>query len=112
MVGDEPVNARLAYQLADLETTDPQRYTLLEKHLPVLRTLIEESPRNYPSAKQLYQTAENTSLQPQTIGQALVTLAELEIVGVHTQRSNRNRYDLTGYDPERVKELEALLKQK
>lgn len=46
----------LANQLALLHTDNPRRYALLQHYLDALRDVLEQSDRNYVSAKQLHPT--------------------------------------------------------
>lgn len=102
--GDPP----LSEQLHALREDAPGRYAHLEHHHADLKRILEQSPRNYASAKQLYTTWEDPPFQPQILGQLLSTIADLGILRVHAHRSNRNRYDLTAYDSTRMHELATL----
>lgn len=109
MATDESNTSSLANQLALLYADDPRRYALLQHHLDELRDVLEQSDRNYVSAKQLHSNWDDPPFQPQIIGQLLSTAADLGILQVHTHRSNRNRYDLTAYDPTQMQQLSRLL---
>jgi hypothetical protein len=99
----------LSKQLQALRDDAPRRYGLLERHLKALRQTLEQSTRNYASAKQLYSMWDDLPFQPQTLGQLLSTVADLGILRVHTHRSNRNRYDLTAYDSTRMNQLTVIV---
>lgn len=71
--------------------------------------MLDQSTRNYASAKQLYSMWDDPPFPPQTLGQLLSTIADLDIVRVHTHRSNRNRYDLTAYDSARMDRLATIV---
>lgn len=58
----------------------------------------------------LHTTWDEPPFQPQITGQLLSTAATLEVLRVHSHRSNRNRYDLTAYDQTRMERLASLLK--
>jgi hypothetical protein len=102
---DRSEDAPLNEQLHVLRNDAPQRYALLERHFVELEHILEQSPRNYASAKQLYAVWEDPSFQPQILGQLLSAIADLGVLRVHTRRSNCNRYGLTAYDPTRMQEL-------
>lgn len=99
----------LAGQLSRLESSDPQQYTLLQRHHQLLTRLLMDCNVNYPSTKQLYELLEDPPFEPQALGRMLTVLAELEIVAIHADRSNRNRYDLTGYTHARMHQLSQQL---
>lgn len=103
--GDPPLNE----QLHALRKDAPSRYGLLERYHADLKRILEQSPRNYATAKQLYSTWEDPPFQPQILGQLLSTVADLGVLRIHAHRSNRNRYDLTAYDSTRMRELATLV---
>ena len=109
MATDRSSSPALSDQLATLQSEDPRRYALLKRHIDELEKLLEDADRNYASAKQLHSRWEDPPFQPQITGQLLSTAATLEIIHVHTHRSNRNRYDLTAYDQIRLERLATLL---
>lgn len=109
MATDESNAASLANQLALLHDDNPRLYTLLQRHLDELRDVLEQTDRNYVSAKQLQSNWNDPPFQPQIMGQLLSTAADLGILRVHTHRSSRNRYDLTAYDPAQMQRLAQLL---
>lgn len=96
-------------QLESLYSEDPRRYRLLQRHIEELTYTLEQSTRNYASAKQLHAVWDDPPFPPQILGQLLSTVAMLGILRVHTHRSNRNRYDLTVYDPARMHRLSTVL---
>ncbi|WP_245998455.1 hypothetical protein [Halalkalicoccus subterraneus] len=99
----------LPEQFEALRDEDPRRYGLLERHLEDLRQTLEQSTRNYASAKQLYAMWDDPPFPPQILGQLLSTIADLGILRVHAHRSNRNRYDLTAYDQARMDQLAVIV---
>lgn len=101
----------LADQLAMLHADDPPRYALLQYYLDALRDALEQSDRNYVSAKQLHSTWDDPPFQPQIVGQLLSTAADLGIIRVHTRRNNGNQYDLTIYDPTQLQHVLTLLER-
>lgn len=109
MATDESNASSLANQLALLHADNPRRYALLQRHLDELRDVLEQSDRNYVSAKQLHSNWDDPPFQPQIMGQLLSTVADLGVLRIHTHRSNRNRYDLTAYDRTRMRQLIHLL---
>ena len=109
MAPDESNASALANQLTLLRADDPRRYTLLQRYLEELRDVLEQTDRNYVSAKQLHSHWDDPPFQPQLMGQLLSTVADLGVLRVHTHRSNRNRYDLTAYDPAQMQQLAQLL---
>ncbi len=109
MATDSSSSPSLGDQLTTLQSEDPRRYALLKRHVDKLEELLENADRNYASAKQLHSRWEDPPFRPQITGQLLSTAATLEILHVHTHRSNRNRYDLTAYDQTRLKQLASLL---
>lgn len=102
--GDPP----LSEQLHVLREDAPGRYALLERYHADLKRILEHSPRNYASTKQLHATWEDPPFQPQILGQLLSTIADLGVLRIHAHRSNRNRYDLTAYNSTRMHELATL----
>lgn len=102
---DRSEDPSLSEQLHALHEDAPRRYALLECYHADLERILEQSPRNYASAKQLYSTWEDPPFQPQILGQLLSIIANFGVLRVHAHRSNRNRYDLTAYDPTRMHEL-------
>lgn len=109
MATDSSCSPSLGDQLATLQSDDPRRYALLKRHFSELEELLENADRNYASAKQLHSRWKNPPFQPQITGQLLSTAATLEILQIHTHRSNRNRYDLPAYDQARMERLATLL---
>lgn len=109
MATDNSCPYSLGDQLATLRSENPRRYALLERHIDKLEELLENTDRNYASAKQLHATWDEPPFQPQITGQLLSTAATLEVLRVHSHRSNRNRYDLTAYDHARLQQLSSLL---
>lgn len=105
---DRSGDPSLSEQLHALREDAPSRYALLKRYHTDLERILEQAPRNYASAKQLYSTWEDPPFQPQILGQLLSTIANLGILRVHAHRSNRNRYDLTAYDSTRMHELATL----
>ena len=105
MPTDGPQEPSLAIQLAELRSQDPRRYTLLQQHCEDLRYALEQSNRNYASAKQLHALWDDPPFQPQILGQLLSTVAPLDVLRIHAQQSNRNRYDLTAYDRAQMQHL-------
>lgn len=112
MSPEQSADSSLAEQLQALRNDTPQRYSLLERYAEDLRQALEQSARNYASTKQLYLTWDDPPFEPQILGQLLSTAADLEILRVHTYRSNRNRYDLTAYDSTRMDRIALLLTDK
>ncbi len=104
---DESPDTSLSEQLQILDNA-PQRFSLLERYIEDLRQALEQTERNYASAKQLYSIWDDPPFEPQIFGQLLSTAADLEILQVYTHRSNHNRYDLTAYDSARMGRLALL----
>jgi hypothetical protein len=109
MPPDRSRTTQLTDQLESLYSEDPRRYALLQQYIGELRYALDQSNRNYVSAKQLHATWDDPPFQPQILGQLLSTAATLGVLRVHAHRSNRNRYDLTGYDPDQMQQLSTLL---
>lgn len=109
MTTDDPNGLSLADQLTSLHADDPGRYALLQRYSSELKVILDQSDRNYVSAKQLHSTWDDPPFQPQIMGQLLSTAADLGILRVHAHRSNRNRYDLTAYDQSQMQRLTQLL---
>ncbi len=102
---EQSADTSLSKQLQILCDDAPQRFNLLERYIEDLRQALEQTDRNYASAKQLYAIWDDPPFQPQILGQLLSTAAGLEILQVYTHRSNHNRYDLTAYDSARMGRL-------
>ena len=109
MATDRSSPPALSDQLATLQSEDPRRYALLKRYFDKLEELLENADRNYASAKQLHSRWEDPPFQPQITGQLLSTAATLDILQIHTHRSNRNRYDLTAYDSTRMNQLTVIV---
>lgn len=109
MSSNQDSSGELADQLSTLRATDPRRYALLQRHCGALQDVLEQADRNYASAKQLHSNWDDPPFQPQITGQLLSIAATLDILQVHTHRSNRNRYDLTAYNQTRMAHLASLL---
>ncbi len=109
MAPDGSQVATLETQLASLRTDNPPRYALLESHAVDLRDALEQIESNYISAKQLHNTWAGPPVQPQILGHLLSAAAQCDILRIHANRSNRNRYDLTAYDQTRMRQLIHLL---
>lgn len=106
---DQSSPPSLRDQLAPLQSENPRQYALLKRYFGELEELLENADRNYASAKQLHSRWEYPPFQPQITGQLLSTAATLDILQVHTHRSNRNRYDITAYNQTRMERLASLL---
>ena len=109
MTSNDPHVATLETQLASLRTDNPPRYALLKSYAMDLRDALEQIESNYISAKQLHDAWAGPSVQPQILGQLLSTAAQCDILRIHANRSNRNRYDLTAYDQARMQQVIRLL---
>ena len=109
MPSDTSQVTTLETQLAVLRADHPRRYALLESYARDLKDTLEQIEANYISAKQLHATWEDPPVRPQIIGQLLSTAAQCDILRIHANRSNRNRYDLTAYDRTRMQHLIQLL---
>lgn len=109
MAPDSSQVATLETQLASLRTDSPPRYALLESYARDLKDALEQIESNYISAKQLHNMWTGPPLRPQIVGQLLSTAAQCDILRIHANRSNRNRYDLTAYDRTRMQQLIHLL---
>lgn len=109
MASDSSQAATLETQLASLRTDNPPRYALLESYARDLKEALEQIESNYISAKQLHNTWAGPPVQPQVLGHLLSAAAQCDILHIHANRSNRNRYDLTAYDRTRMQQLIRLL---
>ena len=109
MASDTSQVTTLKAQLATLRADNPPRYALLESHAVDIRDALEQIESNYISAKQLHDTWAGPPVQPQILGHLLSTAAQCDILRIHANRSNRNRYDLTAYDQTRMQQLIRLL---
>ena len=109
MASDNPQVATLETQLTSLRADNPPRYALLESYARDLRDALEQIKSNYISAKQLHDIWTGPPVRPQILGQLLSTAAQCDILRIHANRSNRNRYDLTAYDRTRMQHLIHLL---
>lgn len=109
MASDGSQAATLETQLASLRADNPPRYGLLKSYAMDLRDALEQIESNYISAKQLHDIWAGPPVRPQILGQLLSTAAQCDILRIHANRSNRNRYDLTAYDQTRMSQLIHLL---
>ncbi|WP_433631010.1 hypothetical protein [Halomicrococcus sp. NG-SE-24] len=92
-----------------LNETQPPRYGLLCSYHENVQRALEECSCNYPTTKRLVEFVDDPAITPQMLGNILSLLVDLDVIGVHSQRNNSNRYDLTQYDPARMDELAELL---
>lgn len=100
----------LQREAESLRETSPAKYGLLETYYETVREALEECSRNYPSTKQLKKLLSDARMTPQMLGNLLVLLVELKIIGIYSERNNSNRYDLTHYDRERMDTLGRVLR--
>lgn len=95
--------------IATLREDSPRRFTLLQQYFPELKMALDAATHHYPTSSQLYELLENPTVRSHTFGRLLPLLVECEIIGLYTERSNANRYDLCDYDPARLERLGELL---
>ncbi|SEP26408.1 hypothetical protein SAMN04487948_1296 [Halogranum amylolyticum] len=103
------MSASLPTQLEALEARSPQHYGTFRRHLPLLRTALNDATRPYPTSRQLYDQLEDPPIPPHTFGRLVALLVDFAIIGIYTERSSANRYDIRAYDSAALKELEVLL---
>jgi hypothetical protein len=103
------MSASLPTQLEALEARSPQHYGTLRRHLPLLRTALENATRPYPTSRQLYDQLEDPPIPPHTFGRLVALLVDFGIIECYTERSSANRYDIRNYDPTAFEELERQL---
>ncbi|RBI59533.1 hypothetical protein DMJ13_23340 [halophilic archaeon] len=99
----------LENQVTALNETQPPRYGLLRSYHESVQQALEDCSCNYPTTKRLVEFVDDPAITPQMLGNILSLLVDLDVIGVHSQRNNSNRYDLTQYDPARMDELANLL---
>ncbi|RBI58594.1 hypothetical protein DMJ13_26035 [halophilic archaeon] len=96
-------------QVTALNETQPTRYGLLSSYHESVQHALEDCSRSYPTTKQLKEVVDDPAITSQMLGNILSLLADLDVIGVQSQRNNSNRYDLTQYDSARMDELAELL---
>lgn len=107
----QPGSARsdLAERLDHLREECPTNYGYLARQWEEIREGIEETPQNYPSAKQVHGAISDPESTPRTVGPALKALESLGAIGLWSESVGANRYDLTEYEPARAATLDELL---
>ncbi|SEP26995.1 hypothetical protein SAMN04487948_1303 [Halogranum amylolyticum] len=103
------MSVSLPTQIEALESRSPQHYGTLRRHLPLLRTALDDATRPYPTSRQLYDQLEDPPIPPHTFGRLLALLVDFGIIALYTERSSANRYDIRAYDAADLEELAALL---
>ena len=103
------MSASLPTQIEALEAHSPQQYGTLRRHLPLLRTALDDATRPYLTSRQLYATLVDPPIPPHTFGRLVALLVDFGIIDIYTERSSANRYDIRAYDATDFEELEALL---
>lgn len=98
----------LITRLATLQERSPHWSSSLQRHLPLLKTALENATRPYPTSRQLYEQLDNPPIPARTFGRLLALLVDLKIIGIYTERSSANRYDIREYDATALEELDAL----
>lgn len=103
------MSASLPLQIEALEAHSPQHYGTLRRHLPLLKTALENTTRPYPTSRQLYEALVDPPIPPHTFGRLVALLVDFGIIDIYTERSSANRYDIRAYDAADLDELAALL---
>lgn len=88
----------LSTRLEALRESSPQNYGALRDHYPLLKQALDNTTRPYPTGRQLYVSLDDPPITSLTFGRLLALLADLEIIGLYTERSSANRYDVRRYD--------------
>ncbi|SFL46186.1 hypothetical protein SAMN04487950_3867 [Halogranum rubrum] len=99
----------LTTRLGALRERSPQHYSILQRHLPLLQTALNDATRTYPTGRQRYAHLEDPPIPSRTFGCLLALLVDLEIIDIYAERSSANRYGIRGYDATAFNELAALL---
>lgn len=88
--------------LGHLRRTDPTNHGYLRSNWREARRGIELVDMSYPQARQVHDALPDPDTTPRTLGAALGALVKLGVIDVWGDTIAANRYDLTGYDPERM----------
>lgn len=96
-------------ELDRIQRTNPQQYGVLRHNISAIQRAIDRCERNYPEARQLYDLLDDPGTNSRSFGNALTILSGLGVIQLHTNRNNRNRYDLTQYRAEVLEELRGIV---
>ncbi|ESP87252.1 hypothetical protein [Candidatus Halobonum tyrrellensis] len=99
---DATGRALAAAALDHLRAVDPTNFGYLRRYWREARRGLEAVEMTYPQAKQVHATLSEPETTTRTLGAALQALVRLGALGVWGETVAANRYDMTGYDPERV----------
>ena len=82
------VTAPLQQQVTTLSETSPVKHGLLEAYYEPVRQAIESCSCSYPSTNQLKDNLPESEITPRMLGNILVLLVDLDIIGVQSDRNN------------------------
>lgn len=99
----------LSGELSKLQRENPRGYGFLRRYWEEARRGLDDTDRNYARVGQIYDNIPDPKLDTRTLGQTLTILTTLDVISVHTHRSNATIYDLTTYRPGRLVEFGRLL---
>ena len=100
----------LEREVEQIRKGNPQRFGILRHHFSGVQQALALCERNYPEARQFYNLVNDSETSPRAFGSVLTILAEFDVIQTYNERNNRNRYDITQYQPETLHELGELLK--
>lgn len=100
MVTDE-----LESELMRLKWKDPQGYGYLVRYWEDAKQGLDNTTKNFASVRHIHSNISNTQTSTQGLGKTLSLLTELDVLTVHSRRSNATIYDLTTYNPDRLSSI-------
>jgi hypothetical protein len=92
----------LRSELTKLKWRNPQGYGYLVRYWEDAKQGLDNTTKNYASVKHIHGNVENPQTSTQGLGKTLSLLTELDVLTVHSRRSNATIYDLTTYNPARL----------
>jgi hypothetical protein len=103
----EPADLRAL--LTALKQENPQGYGYLAGYWDDAKRGLDSTDRNYARVRHIYENVPEPQIGTRGLGQTLVLLAEFDVLSILTTRNNATIYDLTTYDPDRLRAIGRLL---
>jgi hypothetical protein len=92
-----------------LRRDDPTTFGYVRRHWPEAREGVERCSRNYPQSRQVHAALPDPETTPRTLGATLSGLVRLGVLDTWGETVGPTRYDLRGYDPDRLWVVGAVL---
>ena len=103
------VSDGLAAELTEVKQRNPQHYGYLNLYWQDAKQGLDNTKKNYACVKDIFDNIADPKTTTQGLGQTLSLLTELDVLSVHSNRSNAIIYDLTTYRPDRLTEVGKFL---